>query len=63
MENAHLKTLVGECHEDMMINTHKRSRIRGESKLKVISVTVPLALHYRSMNNDWLLVFWDRGFT
>ena len=29
-----MSTFVGECHEDMMVNTHKRNREMGEGKLK-----------------------------
>ena len=29
-----MKTYLGECHQDMMIDSHKRSRSRGESKLR-----------------------------
>jgi len=29
-----LTTFVGECHEEMMVNTHKRNREMGEGKLK-----------------------------
>ena len=29
-----VKTHLGECHEEMMINSHLRNRKKGESKLK-----------------------------
>jgi len=29
-----LSTFVGECHEEMMVSTHKRNREMGEGKLK-----------------------------
>jgi len=29
-----LATFVGECHEEMMVKTHKRNREMGEGKLK-----------------------------
>ena len=29
-----LTTFVGECHEEMMVNTRKRNREMGEGKLK-----------------------------
>ena len=28
-----MKTFIGECHEMMMVASHKRSRYKGESKL------------------------------
>ena len=31
---ASLKTYIGECHEDVMVDGHKRAKERGESKLK-----------------------------
>ena len=29
-----MKTYAGECHEQMMIDSHLRNREKGESKLK-----------------------------
>ena len=29
-----MATFVNECHEEMMVNTHKRNREMGEGKLK-----------------------------
>lgn len=39
-----LTTYIGECHEDVMVDSHKRSRQRGDSKLKfeVSQPTLPL---------------------
>jgi len=29
-----MATFVNECHEEMMVNSHKRNREMGEGKLK-----------------------------
>ena len=29
-----MKTYAGECHEQMMIDSHRRNREKGESKLR-----------------------------
>ena len=39
-----VKTFIGECHELMMNNTHKRNRDRGESKLKFQVCSVYLTI-------------------
>lgn len=45
-----MKTYLGECHEEMMIDSHKRNRERGESKLK-FQVFSSLLQHLRVSKN------------
>ena len=45
-----VKTHLGECHEEMMINSHKRNRVKGESKLKFqVSPGISFITLYKSV--------------
>ena len=39
-----MKSFMGDCHEDMMVDLHRRSRLNGESKLKFQVQTTSLNL-------------------
>ena len=42
-----MKTFIGECHEEMMVTGHKRSRQKGEAKLsyQVVCVHNPAEMY------------------